>query len=819
MPHRVRRLAWLMALTGLYFLAGRLGLSWAVINPSASPVWPPTGIALASALLFGLRVWPAIFIGAVLVNYSTVPALGSSLGIAVGNTAEALVGAYLVTRFANGRFAFDRSRDFFVFVGLAGFVSTVVSATVGTTSLAVSGALEWSAYFPVWLTWWLGNAAGNIVVAPLLVLWKAKPNPGWTRPRFLEVLVSAAVLVSVAILVFAETRYPLEFLTIPLCVWVGVRFGPREASTATALVASVACWAAAQGTGPFGYESPNTALLLTQMFIVVAQIAGLGMGTSIAEMNLAHRKLGEIKDKLEEQVTERTAELRASEARLAEAQEVAQIGSWEWDPQAGRLLWSEELYRIYGVAPGSFQPSYDTFLAMMHEDDRPNVIGTVDRALADGQPFEFEFRLLRADGVTRVGLSRGRSIRSDDGNSVRLVGIAQDITDRKLLDARVRQAQKLEALGLLAAGIAHDFNNLLTAICGYTDLMLAAAQNEDPLRDDLVEVKKAGERAAALTRRLLAFSRTQSLQPRNIDVNGVVTGLEHLLRRTIGEDIELALILDRQLRAVRVDPDQLEQVILNISFNARDAMPTGGTLSFITSMVEVDAAWAQAHPPMLPGSYVRLSVADTGVGMSPDVQARIFEPFFTTKPPGQGTGFGLATVYGIVKQSGGFIWVSSTPGAGSVFEIYLPSLDLRADEAGDIHRDTPPTGSGERILIVEDDSAVRGLARDVLLQAGYAVVDARDGGEALALTTKSSRSVDLLVTDLIMPGLTGRELALQLKIQFPYVRVLYTSGYTRAAALTAGIDPRAPFLAKPFLPATLLSKVREALTEASGLTA
>jgi PAS domain S-box-containing protein len=817
MLHPVRRLALLTALTALYFLAGRLGLSWAVINPSASPVWPPTGIALAAALLLGYQVWPAIFLGAFLVNYSTVPSVAPSFGIAVGNTAEAVAGAYLVTRFANGRRAFDRSQDFFAFVALAGFVSTAVSATLGTTSLALAGALDPSTYFPVWLTWWLGNAAGNIVVAPLVVLWRTKRNPGWTRSRVLEVLVSAATLVSVAILVFAEISYPVQFLTIPLCVWVGVRFGPREASTATALLAGVACWAAASGGGPFGRESPNTALLLTQLFIVVAQIAGLGMGAAIAEMNQAHETLGELKDRLEEQVAERTAELRASEARLAEAQEVAHIGSWDWDPEAGRLVWSEELYRIYGVAPGSFQPSYETFLAMMHDDDRPNVIETVNRALADGEPFEFEFRLLRADGVTRVGLSRGRLIRSE-GQRVRLVGIAKDITDRKLLDTRVRQAQKLEALGLLAGGIAHDFNNLLTAICGYTDLMLAAADEENALRDDLLEVKKAGDRAATLTRRLLAFSRTQSLQPRKIDVNGVVAGLEHLLHRTIGEQIELTLSLDPQLRLVRVDPDQLEQVILNMAFNARDAMPSGGTLRFVTAMVEVDAAWAQAHPPMTPGPYVRLSVADTGVGMSPEVQARVFEPFFTTKPPGQGTGFGLATVYGIVKQSGGFVWVSSTPGKGSVFEIYFPSLEIRAEEVGDGRREIPAAGSGETILIVEDDGAVRGLARDVLFQAGYAVLDARDGEEALALTTRHLPSVDLLVTDLIMPGLTGRELALQLRTRFPRVRVLYTSGYTRAAALTTGVDPRAPFLPKPFLPGTLLSKVREALTDSGGLT-
>jgi PAS domain S-box-containing protein len=786
----------LVVLAVIYFLAGRLGLVLAVINPSASPVWPPTGIALAAVLILGRRVWPAIFVGAFAVNYSTASAVLPSLGIAVGNTLEAVVGAYLVSRFAGGRAAFDRTQDFFSFVLLAGFVSTAISATLGTTSLALAGAVGWPQYWSVWLTWWLGNASGNIVVAPLIVLWTATPRPGWTARQWIESLLLTASLLAVAAMVFVESSYPVEFLTIPLCVWAGARFGPREASTATAILSVVAVWAALRLVGPFAAQSSNTALLLTQAFIVVAQIAGLGIGAAVAEMRTAHDLLRRLNAHLEDRVAARTA-------------------SWEWDTRTGQVFWSEELYRLCGLDRGALQPSYQMG-TIVHPDDRARVARIVERAIADGEPFEFEFRLLLAAGVTRIGMTRGRAIRDAAGQPLRLVGTIQDVTDQKELDTRLRQAQKLEALGLLAGGIAHDFNNLITAIGGYTELVLTDLDRGDRRRDDLLEVRKAADRAAALTRRLLSFSRTQSLQSETVDVNAVVTSLENLLHRTIGEHIELTLALDPRLDAVRVDPNQLEQVVLNIALNARDAMPDGGELRFTTAMVVVDEAWARHHPPMTTGDYVRLSIADTGTGMSPEVQARIFEPLFTTKPPGEGTGFGLATVYSIVKQSGGFIWVSSAAGGGSVFDIYLPALGTSADALVEAGPKIPAAGGGETILFVEDDGAVRRLARDVLNYAGYNVIDARDGDEALTLTRAHPTTIDLVVTDVVMPGLTGRELAVQLRIAFPEMRVLYTSGYTQTAAMTAGIDAEAPFLPKPFLPTDLLTKVRDVLKGADG---
>jgi PAS domain S-box-containing protein len=814
---RVRGAAPLLLLTAIYFSAGNLGLTLAVINPSASPVWPPTGIALAAVLILGRRVWPAIALGAFAVNYVAASGVFPSLAIAVGNALEALVGAYLVSRFAGGRVAFDRSRDCFAFVVLAGFVSTTISATIGTTSLALSGAVAWPAYWSVWLTWWLGNAGGNVVVAPLILLWAGTPRPRWTSRQWCEIVLLTGALVAVATLVFVKSAYPLEFLTIPLCVWAGARFGPREAATATAILSIIGVWAAVVGAGPFGAEPANTALLLTQTFLVVAQIAGLATGAAVVEMTAAHDMLRTLNARLEERVAERTAKLRASEARLAEAQEVAHIGSWEWDARSGDVFWSDELYRICGMVPGASQPHQ--IGTAVHPDDRTGVAQIVERAIARGESFQFESRLLLGSGQTRIGFTRGRVIQDRKGQTLRLVGTVQDVTDQKQLEAGLRQAQKLEALGLLAGGIAHDFNNLITAIGGYTELVLTKFDRSARGHDDLLEVRKAADRAAALTRRLLTFSRTQSVQLKTVDINALVTSVESLLRRTIGEHIELILTLAGQLQAVRVDPNQVEQAVLNIALNARDAMPSGGQLRFVTAMADVEESGARQHPAMTPGRYVLLSITDTGVGMSPEIQARIFEPLFSTKPPGQGTGFGLATAYATIRQAGGFIVVSSEPGRGSVFDIYLPALAVGDDVTVDASTVIPGPGGGETILLVEDDGAVRRLSRDVLTQAGYTVIDARDGEEALTIARPYLTPVDLVLTDVVMPGLAGEELAARLRKGFPAIRVLYTSGYTPPTGQAGAREASAPFLPKPFLPSDLLSKVREVLSGEASIPA
>jgi CheY-like chemotaxis protein len=370
----------------------------------------------------------------------------------------------------------------------------------------------------------------------------------------------------------------------------------------------------------------------------------------------------------------------------------------------------------------------------------------------------------------------------------------------------------MEAVGRLAGGVAHDFNNLLTIISGYGGLLLEHPGTIEPLRGYVNEIKNASGRAASLTRQLLAFSRQQVLAPRVLGLNAVVANIENMLKRLIGEDIDLVTILGESLWPVKADPGQLEQVLLNLAVNARDAMPNGGVLTIETANVEMDSTSAQSHIPLLPGPYVLLAFNDTGIGMDAETQARIFDPFFTTKEKGKGTGLGLATVYGIVKQSGGYIWVYSEVGKGTTFKIYLPRTEDEVDESGPGQSGFKAQQGTETLLLVEDEEAVRALVRNILKQKGYRVLEASRGDEALELAEQYWGPIDLLVTDVVMPQMSGRELARRLADLHPQIKVLYISGYAdNAVWYQGGLNSGGAFLQKPFSPEALAHKVREAL--------
>jgi hypothetical protein len=397
------------------------------------------------------------------------------------------------------------------------------------------------------------------------------------------------------------------------------------------------------------------------------------------------------------------------------------------------------------------------------------------------------------------------------GRKVRLV-VAQDISERLLLEQQLRQAQKMEAVGRLAGGVAHDFNNLLMVIKGHTELLMNALPPADRLSRKIAQIDRAADRATALTKQLLAFSRMQVLQPRVMNLNSVVEDMGRLLPRLIGEDVELGIRITPDLGTIRADACQMEQIIMNLAVNARDAMPTGGRLIIETSNADLDRTYNSTHPIVKPGRYVLLAVSDTGTGMDANTQAHIFEPFFTTKEPGKGTGLGLATVYGVVKQSGGFIWVYSEVGKGTSFKIYLPRVDQPEDKGSvPLAFAEAPRGT-ETILLAEDEQDVREVAREFLESGGYKVIEAQDGAEALRLATEHNAAIDLLVTDMVMPGMTGKELARRLQRQNSTISVVYMSGYSeQTIAETAQADVNRLHLTKPFSRGSILRAVRTAL--------
>ncbi len=478
-----------------------------------------------------------------------------------------------------------------------------------------------------------------------------------------------------------------------------------------------------------------------------------------------------------------------------------------WNPAAERMFgWTAE------EAVGRFHP--------IVPDDFREEFRVLRETAVEGKSFtDLELRRRRKDGSPidlRVSTS---PIRGAEGDITGIMSIIADVTEKKRVEAelrrmeeQLRQAQKMEAVGRLAGGIAHDFNNLLTAVVGYSDLILSRLPENDPVRREVESIRKAGERASSLTRQLLAFSRRQVLQPRRLDLNGVVSAMEEMLRRLIGEDVLLVTVLPENLWAVRADPGQIEQVIVNLALNSRDAMPEGGTLIIETANVELGESCVHRHETVKPGSYVMLAVSDTGTGMDESTMSHIFEPFFTTKEVGKGTGLGLATVYGIVKQSGGYVWPCSEPEHGTTFKVYLPREGSPAEEPEAEHRPSPAADGAETVLVAEDEDMVRTLVGEILRQQGYEVLEAYRGSEALEMSERHEGPIHLLITDVVMPGMSGPDLARRFTSLRPEARVLFMSGYTDDAIVHHGVlDPGTEYIQKPFTAAGLCARVRRLL--------
>jgi PAS domain S-box-containing protein len=527
--------------------------------------------------------------------------------------------------------------------------------------------------------------------------------------------------------------------------------------------------------------------------------AGRQIGVQGSERDITDRKLADVA-------------LRESERRFRGLLEHVQLAAAIFDNDGNFAFVNDYALAITGWTRDELVGSHVTEL--LPADQRERVRELAATLLESGEPSHWfsETPILTKDGKQRWLQVNNVMLRDSAGRVTAVASLGADVTQHRILLEQYLQSQKLESLGTLAGGVAHDFNNLLTVINGYSDIVLRTLGDHDSLRPQIDEIRKAGARAAELTQQLLVFSRKQITQPRLVNLNRLIEESDGMFRTLLGEDIELVVNLGKPLGRVLTDPGQMHRVIMNLLANARDAMPAGGKLVLETRKVTISTEHLAEHPELTPGPCVLLVVSDTGEGIDEQTRAHLFEPFFTTKGPGRGTGLGLPTVYGIVKQSGGWIQVHSEVGKGTTFEIYLPCIDTEPDAAEERSPAAANHCIHETVLVVEDQEAVCRLTTSVLESLGYRVLSAADGREALALEARHKGSIDLVLTDVVLPGMTGKELAERLKVLRPEIRVLFTSGYPRDVIAERGVvDRDVAYIAKPYSPKDLAAKVREVL--------
>ena len=777
----------------IYVVAGRLGFTASAVHPVVSSAWPPSGIALAALLLMGFRYWPAVTLGAFVINVTGGIAPLAAATIAVGNTLEPLAGAWLLTNVAGFRPSLERLRDVLALTILGAFGSTIISATIGSIVLAFSGSAAGIPMGTIWLAWYSGDAIGILIVTTFILTWAARPRPTITARNAVEASLLGAVLLGFTIPLF-QTPFSFVYAIFPVTIWAALRFGPRGAATASFILAGLAVWYTVHRVGPFAGLSSVNNLFELQTFIVVISLTSLILAAMIEE-----RQTAEIA-------------LARSRQQHRDIVQFASVGVIQTDPDGKILLANPALATILGYgAPEELVGRDAADTLYFDPSQRAEFVSQFE--LAEGAASEMQWK--RKDGLPVWVDVHARAVGDGSGRTSYSEGFVYDLTGRKSLERQFRQAQKMEAVGRLAGGVAHDFNNLLTVIGSCTDFILDDPTLPAEHRNDLEEVKKATDRATSLTRQLLAFGRTQILRPATLDLNEQLAALHPMLKRLFETTIEIRIDAASELWPVRADPTQIEQVLLNLALNARDAMPEGGVLTFSTENILIgpDHAGPDREYIMAAGEYVRLKVRDTGVGMDAEIQRRVFEPFFTTKETGKGTGLGLATAYGIVKQSGGYIKVFSSPGNGTEFRIYLPRTDAPVAEKPVVSQrrsDRPITGT---VLVVEDEVAVRHALQRLLTAEGYAVVTAANGAEALDLFAERKDEIDLLITDIVMPVMSGRALADKCCSMRANLKVIYVSGYTRDSLLSQQtFADGTQLIEKPFTREAVLARISEVLS-------
>jgi len=798
----------------VYLAAGKFGLSLASVHPLTSAVWPPTGIAIAALLLFGLRLWPGVFFGAFLVNLTTADAVPISLGIAAGNTLEAVVAYLLVTRFARGARAFETGRDLLLFVFLAGLFSTAISASIGTFSIIAGGGAPWVRAREIWITWWLGDAVGAIVVTPFLVL-LARPTASVNfRKRGVELVLFTASVVFVCGIVFngwfhpQAPNVPLAFLIFPIFVWAGFRFSPREAAASSVLVSTLAIRGTMSGFGPFVRSSENASLLLLQAFVAVASVITLAVAALVAERRRIEDQVRTLNDALEERVAARTAELSAAQAKLVEAQDLAHVGSWEWDIRGDRVWWSPELYRIYGLTPETASVSYEAYLGRVHPADRDLVDRAVKAALQDRRPFGVEHAVVRPDGTQRIVYGQGRVITDEAGEPVRMVGATQDITERREAErqrtelaaaqtARRNAEEANRAKDEFLATLSHELRTPLTAILGWITL-LQDKKHDEATRRALAIIDRNTRVQARVVGDLLDVSQIitgrMTVRREPTDLTAIVASAIEAARPS-AEQRHLALGAELPPSAVPIvgDAARLHQAVSNVLANAIKFTDEGA----------VNVTMRRR------GGVIEIEVADTGIGVRPEVLPLVFERFrqgdsSITRQHG-GLGLGLAIVRHIFELHGGAVSIHSEGvGRGTVVRMTLPAVERIGPDVAARPREPARTLKGMHVLAVEDQPDTLELIIMSLQSAGATVEGASTVRAALEALQR--RRADVFVVDIGLPDEDGYSFLRQARARGHQAPALALTAYASAEdqrrALQEGFQAH---MAKPFLPTDLIA--------------
>lgn len=826
----------------IYFGLAKVCLELASINPSASPIWAPTGFAIAAVLLWGYAALPSVFLAALFANATTAGTIETSFVIAIGNTLEAFAAAYAINTFSAGMGTFETSGRVARFALICA-IATSISATIGVLSLYLAGLTQLRQVDDVWITWWLGDLAGALVLAPAIILWGRPGTKLRFRQSYDEVALLFAATVLIGIIAFSPLfqgvlqKGPLAFMAVLPLLWAALRLGPRETATIALLLSGFAVWGSVLEAGPFLAPTRNQAFLLLVAFAIATTLPSLTLSADVLTRTRNEVRLRRAQAELDAKIKERTTTLsttnKALSAEIAhtgriesaleeqrrhlvEAQRLAQMGSWSWKAPDGAVVWSEQLYKIYGVKPQQFGGTFDAFIGFIHADDRPRIAAIIQDAVRNGHGFLIEERIVRPDGEVRFLRSSGEPVKDAQGKLLQMQGVCQDITEwhhaqKALVETReqLAHAQKIEALGQLTGGAAHDFNNLLGVVLGSLEL-LRKRLGDDPKSQRLLQNALAGaKRGAALTQRMLAFGRRQELRPETVALPALIRDMNDLLQRSAGPMISIELRFPPDLVAAHVDSNQFELSLINLAVNARDAMPDGGTMTIDAREETLPAG----SPTGLPaGRYVCVSVRDSGVGMDAETLARAAEPFFTTKGTGKGTGLGLSMVQGFAEQSGGRLELKSAKGAGTTATIWLPAVEGAAAVApvrGEHAPHTPAQGKPLNVLLVDDDALVLESTAAMLEELGHKTQQAASGVEGLE-AFRRDQTIDVVITDHAMPGMTGEQMAQRLHTERPELPIIIATGYADLIAPSA-----MPRLNKPYTLDTLAKALEASLVRNS----